>query len=435
MCHDQIEKFACGHEEKHKIPCETFCDQGNCNKPEDDKTRDKVDPKCTKCKDDDEETDFIQEELRKFAEAESLKPAAAVPKRSRDPNAPKLYFKRCIVWSRCGQDLANEYLEIDHSHSRPSDIERDEVDPEYLPIEGMGNCFDCSAASSSTIAQMKQNGDYEKTDPWGAMTRPEVGEGSSRDVASPTLENIATGVDIDPKKELAQKSSQVSLTSSPERAEDRSASAMPSNLDYDASPSKGKGRVSQSTHPLAQVASAEDDESDEEKVDQASKHSARPADTDHENAGADAGAGVEEDTDDDEEGEEEAEDEAGEEEEKDGTEEEAHPQPNNLNKVPGRPDEEDDRAHFSADESAENKGHHGDRPIHRDVGEGERADSERDAGSDDKAGEELASPEELKAAGLSGKEKISRTEAQRRKDRMVEVGQIALMQPEKGLVE
>lgn len=103
MCHHEVEKFACGHDEKHKIPCETFCETGNCSKAEEDQVRDNVDPKCIKCKYEEEEADFIQEELRKFAEQESLKPSEAFTRRPRDPNVPKLFFKRCIVWSRCGR--------------------------------------------------------------------------------------------------------------------------------------------------------------------------------------------------------------------------------------------------------------------------------------------------------------------------------------------
>ena len=103
MCYSEIEKFACGHEDKHKIPCEAFCDNGSCSKPEADQVRDDAGPKCNKCKEDDDEMDFIQEELRKFAEQESLNPSAASAARPRDPNAPKHYFKRCIVWSRCGR--------------------------------------------------------------------------------------------------------------------------------------------------------------------------------------------------------------------------------------------------------------------------------------------------------------------------------------------
>lgn len=104
MCYHEIEKFDCGHEEKHKIPCEDVCEDKPCPKPEEDQIRNNADASCTKCKDEADEADFIQEELRKFAERESLDPSAALPIRTRDPNAPKLYFKRCLVWTKCGRE-------------------------------------------------------------------------------------------------------------------------------------------------------------------------------------------------------------------------------------------------------------------------------------------------------------------------------------------
>lgn len=102
MCYHEFEKFGCGHEEKHKIPCEDVCENKPCTKPEEDQVRDRV-GKCSKCKDVEDDMDFIQEELRKFAERESLNPSAAPSTRTRDPYAPRLYFKRCLVWTKCGR--------------------------------------------------------------------------------------------------------------------------------------------------------------------------------------------------------------------------------------------------------------------------------------------------------------------------------------------
>ncbi|KAL9597373.1 MAG: hypothetical protein Q9219_005182 [cf. Caloplaca sp. 3 TL-2023] len=251
MCHHEVEKFACGHEEKHKIPCEKLFETGSCSKPEDDVIRDNAGPACAQCKEDEEEMNFIQEEIQKLAERESLDPSAAPVRRAHDPNAPKLYFKRCIVWNRCGH----------HSHPRPSDIERDESDPEYLHVEGLGNCFDCSAAAPSTIAKMKENGDYKKEDPWGALSRLEVGEGSSRVMNLPSLEEIGQGVTHDQIKEQVEKRAAVSPPSSPDRASDRSVSP---ELGYDTGPTKGKAVPGKAVHPLAQVTTVEDDESGDE---------------------------------------------------------------------------------------------------------------------------------------------------------------------------
>lgn len=104
MCYNEIEKFGCGHEEKHRIPCEDLCENRGCTKTEEDQIREDTGSVCTKCRNDEDETEFIQEELRKFAEQESLNPSAPPPTRTRDPNAPKLFFKRCIVWTKCHRE-------------------------------------------------------------------------------------------------------------------------------------------------------------------------------------------------------------------------------------------------------------------------------------------------------------------------------------------
>ncbi|KAL8899132.1 MAG: hypothetical protein Q9192_001735, partial [Flavoplaca navasiana] len=99
MCHNHIEKFRCGHEDKTFIPCEGLFETGTCSGPEADQSQDSDELKCTKCKYAAAENDFLQKELHRFTMEESLKePAAPV---IRDPNAPKKYFKWCIEWERC----------------------------------------------------------------------------------------------------------------------------------------------------------------------------------------------------------------------------------------------------------------------------------------------------------------------------------------------
>ncbi|KAL9014381.1 MAG: hypothetical protein Q9173_000958, partial [Seirophora scorigena] len=278
MCHREVETFACGHEEKHKIPCEAVWDNKSCTTAEEDQRRFFA-ATCTKCKDSEDETEFIEEELQKFAEQESLNPSAAVPTGIRDPSAPKLYFKRCLVWSKCGRkytlwstlDTQEELLISldlsDRSHPRPSDIERDEDDPEFLPVEGIGNCFDCSAAPFSMIRRMKESGQYDKDDPWGAMSRPEVAEGFSSDGSVASLEDIGRGVIRRHPKQYTQ----VDAPSAPQSlgtSGGRAGTATVSESEYDVGPSKGKGRDRPDVpirHPFHK-AYVESDASDDEGV-------------------------------------------------------------------------------------------------------------------------------------------------------------------------
>ncbi|KAL8652775.1 MAG: hypothetical protein Q9210_002490 [Variospora velana] len=239
MCHHEVEAFACGHEEKHKIPCEEVCDNKSCTKAEEDQSR-IIAAKCTTCKDEEDETEFILEELQKFAERESLDPSAAVLTKIRDPSAPKLYFKRCLVWSKCGHNALINVDLTDHGHPRLSDIERDTDDAEFLYVEGIGNCFDCSAAPSSTIHKMKQSGDYNKEDPWGAMSRPEIAEDTSSGASLPLLEDIGRGVVRRQTKERTEVDVQ-SAPCSPETSGGRAGTAAFSESEYEMDPSKGKG--------------------------------------------------------------------------------------------------------------------------------------------------------------------------------------------------
>ncbi|KAL9021429.1 MAG: hypothetical protein Q9185_001326 [Variospora sp. 1 TL-2023] len=237
MCHHEIETFACGHEEKHKIPCEEVCDNKSCTKAEEDQSR-MITAKCTTCKDEEDEAEFILEELQKFVQRESMDPSVAVPARTRDSSALKLYFKRCLVWSKCGHNALTNVDLTDHSHPRPSDIERDTDEPEFLYVEGIGNCFDCSAAPSSTIHKMKQSGDYNKEDPWGAMSRPEI---AASGTSLPLLEDIGRGVVRRQTKERTKVDVQ-SAPCSPKTSGRRAGTAASSKSEYDVDLSKCKGK-------------------------------------------------------------------------------------------------------------------------------------------------------------------------------------------------
>lgn len=410
MCYHEVENFACGHDEKHKIPCETFCETGNCDKPEDDQVRDNAGPRCNKCKDDEDEVDFIQEELRKFAEQESLKPSEAPRLRSRDPNAPKLFFKRCIVWSRCGH----------HSHPRPSDIERDAEDPEYLHVEGLGNCFDCSAATPSVIAKMKQNGEYEKEDPWGAMSRPEVGEGSSHSVTLPSLEEIGQGVTHDQAKQQAREGAAASPPSSPAIDDDRSRRSASPEPEYDDSPSKGKGYPGRPTHPLSHVTTVEDNDADGEE--ELGHPSIKPVER------SEFGEDDEDSIASDEEGELEL-------------EETGHPGLHESRKLPGQhpsmsDDEAIDQADFSGDDRTHDKEANRGRSRHGDHDNEEEDDLHDGSDTGDERGEDdLATPEELKAAGLPGNSKMTKLQVERALHRKLEAGKLAMMQFNKNEIE
>ncbi|KAL8707523.1 MAG: hypothetical protein Q9220_007465 [cf. Caloplaca sp. 1 TL-2023] len=199
--------------------------------------RNTTESQCVRCKEDADEAEYMEEELRKLAVQESLQPSAAPP-RTRDPNAPQLFFQRCIVWTRCGH----------HSHPRPSDIERDEGDPEYLHVTGRGNCFDCSAAAPLTIALMKERGDYQKEDAWGALSRVETGEGSSGQAALPSLEEIGQGLTHAETTARNKERAYRSPSPSPDR---RPAESDSDDSEDHTGLAKGKGRAGE---PLVQAA-------------------------------------------------------------------------------------------------------------------------------------------------------------------------------------
>ncbi|KAI4223781.1 MAG: hypothetical protein L6R36_005158 [Xanthoria steineri] len=293
MCYDVIDKFPCGHEDKTWIPCEGFCETGTCGKPEPEKIRDHDEPKCAKCKEAAAEEEYLQEQLRDFSIRDSLNPSTA-PK-ARDPNAPKRYFKRCIEWERCHH----------RSHPRPSEIERNDGDEEYLTVDGIGQCYDCSTAPDWKIAEMKQSGTYKERDPWGALSRVEVAEGSSNDPTPQPLEVIAGHAGHAPHEKGQQAEDDFSdAASSPPRWGRQGATS--GDSDDDTGAAKGKGRAGEPLAARAAEAAAESDDSDEEgQVDAAKRKEA----TKKTRANRKAASESDEDEDDDEEEESEEEEE------------------------------------------------------------------------------------------------------------------------------
>ncbi|KAL8986164.1 MAG: hypothetical protein Q9205_000323 [Flavoplaca limonia] len=251
MCHNHVEKFRCGHEDKTFIPCEGLCETGTCSGPEADQSQDNDELKCTKCKYAAAENDFLQNELYKFTMEESLKePAAPV---IRDPNAPKKYFKWCIEWERCKH----------RSHPRPSDLERNDNDDEYLTISGIGQCYDCSTAPASKIADMKQSGDYENKDAWGALSRVEVAEGSSKDPSLQSLEEIAghhPSYKRSDEHQQTEPDSPVGRLPSADRDEQQGTTE---DSDDDTGAAKGKGRAGEPLVHRGVEGEAESDDAEE----------------------------------------------------------------------------------------------------------------------------------------------------------------------------
>ena len=78
-----------------------MCNNGVCNETEDDHVNKEAGAKCRKCKSDEDEEDYINDQLRQFSEQDSREQTSAA--RPRDPNAPKFFLKQCIVWGRCGR--------------------------------------------------------------------------------------------------------------------------------------------------------------------------------------------------------------------------------------------------------------------------------------------------------------------------------------------
>ncbi|KAL8818944.1 MAG: hypothetical protein Q9223_002533 [Gallowayella weberi] len=268
MCFHQIQKYGCGHEDKDLIPCEEKCDTGECSKPGQDQVGEEILPECAKCKYAADDEEDIQRQIREFTMKESLKPSAApTTAKPRDPNAPKQYLIRCIEWERC------KHL----SHPEPTDIEWESEEwSQYMPIVGRGQCFDCSRAPAGKIAAMKQNGEYEKQDPWGAMSRMDVGEGSSSNVRKRTLEQIAGGAAAGQNED---QDFPASRSPSPEGRRQRSVSFVSDDdimSDDDTGHAKGKSRKGEAVEPQPlHDRDSSDEEEEEEEEDTDEEESAR----------------------------------------------------------------------------------------------------------------------------------------------------------------
>ena len=127
-------------------------------------------------------------------------------------------------------------------------------------MSGQGECFDCSKAPAWQIEKMKQNGNYKKEDPWNALSRTEVAEGSSSDSGVKTLEEIA-GVYHNHANSQPETQDELPDGASPSSNRSRRR-AMSESSDDDTGAAKGKARIGE---PLAQrpvEATAESDGSD-----------------------------------------------------------------------------------------------------------------------------------------------------------------------------
>ncbi|KAL8678475.1 MAG: hypothetical protein Q9186_005179 [Xanthomendoza sp. 1 TL-2023] len=262
MCFHQIQKYACGHEDKDLIPCEEKCDTDKCSKPGEDQVLEQIEPECAQCKYAADDEEDILRQIREFTMNESLKPSARpTTAKARDPNAPKEYLIRCIEWERC------KHL----SHPEPTEIERESDEwSQYMPIVGRGQCFDCSRAPASKIAAMKQNGEYEKQDPWGAMSRIDVGEGSSSNVQKHTLEQIASGAAAG---QIQEPNVVASHSPSPERRRQRSVSF---ESDDDTGDTKGKRRQGETVEQQHLDGEEDSDDEDEEEEEDAEEEESAP---------------------------------------------------------------------------------------------------------------------------------------------------------------
>ncbi|KAL8799751.1 MAG: hypothetical protein Q9182_005657 [Xanthomendoza sp. 2 TL-2023] len=268
MCFHQIQKYGCGHEDKDLIPCEEKCDTDKCSKPGQDQVVEGMMPECAKCKYAADDQEDIQRQIREFTMKESLKPSAApTTAKLRDPNRPKRYLIMCIEWQRCKRKV---HL-TNHPEQTMIEWENEEV-PQYMSIPGRGQCFDCSRAPAGKIQAMKENGEYEKQDPWGAMSKIDVGEGSSSNVHKHTLEQIAAGVAAGQDQ---HNDFPASCSPSPKGRRQRSVSF---ESDDDTGHSKGKSRKGEAVDPQPhdeREESDEEEEEDEEEEDTEEEQSVR----------------------------------------------------------------------------------------------------------------------------------------------------------------
>lgn len=231
-------------------------------------------------------------------------------------------------------------------------------------------------AKPSVIARMKQNGDYQEKDPWGALSRAEIAEGSSNNPNIQTLEDIAFGGKAD-------KGFVVSRSPSPDRRGRRSVSV---ESDDDTGLAKGKGRMGEPIIQRPHGAIDDSDASDEEGQDLPPSEKATRDRGKHEEE-------YDDDDDDDEEGEE------GE------SEEESDAEAGKRGRIPN----------WSTGGPASFTKPRGD--AHRSGAASQHTSSEDESGeeSGDEVAvkdQELAGAEELKAAGMPPHLKISKAQAQ-----------------------
>ncbi len=194
MCYKTIDQYSCGDKEEATIPCEAFIDNGTCTQHEQAK-QDKVtdhEGKCPECQ-------HFDNEMKRLTEDPDLcKPVEKSAPEQYD--GPRLYFKECTKWGRCGRklhtfgehDLQNVPLHlltiaaIDISHPKETNIEREPQDPEFIDnLVEHTPCSKCALAPASVIEDMKRKGIYDTPDPWGAMNEePVAAAGSSSEGAS-----------------------------------------------------------------------------------------------------------------------------------------------------------------------------------------------------------------------------------------------------------
>lgn len=161
---------------------------------------------------------------------------------------------------------------------------------------------------------MKQSGHYENKDAWGALSRVEVAEGSSKDPSLQSLEEIAghhpsyKGSDEDQQTEP---DSPVARTPSPDGDEQQ---GTPEDSDDDTGAAKGKGRAGEPLVPRSVEGGAESDdaeESDEEGQAEPAKKKAAEKVTKKATQDEDEEEDEDEDNDDKEEGTDESDEEDG----------------------------------------------------------------------------------------------------------------------------
>lgn len=175
-------------------------------------------------------------------------------------------------------------------------------------MDGIGQCYDCSTAPDWKIVEMKQSGAYKEWDPWGALLRVEIAEGSSNDPSPQPLEVIAGHGGHAPHEMGQQAEDDFSdAPSSPPRWGRQLAT--PEDSDDDTGAAKGKGRAGEPLAARAVKAGAESDDSEEEGQADAAKRKAAKEATKKTTETRKAASESDEDEDDDEEEESEEEEE------------------------------------------------------------------------------------------------------------------------------